>query len=61
MVLKIKLIQKNGFGPFDENIFSWNQDERNKIKKLSSSLEEALITLDKDRVFWLRTTFFLEI
>lgn len=43
--------RENGFGPFDENIFSWSQEDRNKIKKLPSSLEEALRALERDRDF----------
>ncbi len=50
--------KENGFGPFDENIFSWSQEERNKIKKLPSSLEEALFALDKDREFLVMNNVF---
>jgi glutamine synthetase len=50
--------KENGFGPYDEDIFSWTQEERNKIKKLPSTLEEALISLDKDHDFLVKNDVF---
>ncbi len=49
---------ENGFGPFDEDIFSWTPEERNKIKKLPTSLEESLRALDKDRSFLVKNDVF---
>lgn len=49
---------ENGFGPYDEDIFSWTQEERNKIKKLPSSLEESLKSLEKDHDFLVKNDVF---
>jgi glutamine synthetase len=43
--------RKHGFGPIDEDIFSWPKEKREKIKKLPTSLELALNSLNKDREF----------
>ena len=40
-----------GFGPIDENIFAWTDEQRSKIKSLPSSLNEALIALENDHEF----------
>ena len=50
--------KENGFGPYDENIFSWTDEQRLKIKKLPSSLDEALTSLDSDREFLLKNNVF---
>jgi len=44
---------KAGFGPFDEDIFSWPPERRAAIKSLPGSLDEALNALDVDRSFLL--------
>ena len=44
---------KEGFGPFDINIFDLPEKERQKIKPLPSSLSEALDELEKDHDFLL--------
>ena len=31
-----------GFGPIDQNIFAWRDEQRSQIKALPSSLDEAL-------------------
>jgi glutamine synthetase len=40
-----------GFGPIDDNIFAWNDEQRSKIKPLPSSLNEALSSLERDHAF----------
>ena len=40
-----------GFGPIDENIFSWSDEQRAHIKPLPSSLNEALYALEADHAF----------
>jgi glutamine synthetase len=40
-----------GFGPIDEDIFSWSPEKRRAIKSLPTSLPEALSALDADRAF----------
>ena len=40
-----------GFGPIDENIFAWSDEQRAHIKPLPSSLNEALYALEADHAF----------
>ena len=40
-----------GFGPIDENIFAWSDEQRAHIKPLPSSLNEALHALEADHDF----------
>jgi len=42
---------KEGFGPFDINIFELPEKEFERIKPLPSSLSEALDELEKDHKF----------
>lgn len=42
-----------GFGPIDEDVFSWSEDQRARIKRLPGSLEEALAALGADHEFLL--------
>jgi glutamine synthetase len=41
----------NGFGPIDQNIFAWTDEQRGAIKSLPSSLNEALRALEADHDF----------
>ena len=43
--------QVNGFGPFDDNIFNWSQEERDRLVSIPSNLEEALFELEQDYEF----------
>ncbi len=45
--------EKLGFGPVDEDIFSWPEERRLSITALPSSLEEALDALEADHQFLL--------
>ncbi len=47
-----------GFGPIDENIFNWNEEQRRAIKPLPSSLREALDALASDHDFLLAADVF---
>jgi glutamine synthetase len=40
-----------GFGPFDQNIFAWSEEQRTKIKGLPTSLDDALDALEADHEF----------
>jgi glutamine synthetase len=40
-----------GYGPIDDDIFSWTSEQRATIKPLPTSLEEALSSLEKDHDF----------
>ncbi len=42
-----------GFGPIDQNIFTWSEEQRRAIKPLPASLREALDALEKDCDFLL--------
>jgi glutamine synthetase len=41
----------SGFGPIDQNIFAWTDEQRSKIKAPPSSLNEALRALEADHKF----------
>ena len=47
-----------GFGPIDQNIFAWNEEQRQSIKPLPASLKEALDALEKDHDFLLQGDVF---
>ncbi len=49
-----------GFGPVDEDIFSWAEDRRAAIKALPSSLSAALDALEEDHEFLLSGEVFDE-
>jgi glutamine synthetase len=50
-----------GFGPIDENVFEWTEEERRtKIKPLSTSLKGALDHLKEDHAFLLEGDVFPE-
>ena len=49
-----------GFGPIDQNIFGWSDEQRNAIKPLPASLREALEALEKDHDFLLQGEVFDE-
>ena len=51
---------KEGFGPFDFNIFDLPEEEKKKIGALPTSLEEALISLEEDHDFLLKDGVFDE-
>ena len=40
-----------GFGPIDQNVFTWTDEQRSRIKALPSSLDEALLALEIDHEF----------
>jgi glutamine synthetase len=42
-----------GFGPYDEDVFSWPAEKRAAIKALPTSLEQALEALERDHDFLL--------
>ncbi len=48
----------HGFGPINEDIFSWSAEQRASIKSLPTSLEEALTALSNDHQFLLENDVF---
>jgi glutamine synthetase len=51
---------KEGFGPFDENIFDWPEERRRQIRALPTSLFDALQALQSDHDFLLQGGIFSE-
>jgi glutamine synthetase len=49
-----------GFGPIDEDVFSWSDEKRSAIKHLPDSLDEALRALEADHDFLLAGNVFSE-
>jgi glutamine synthetase len=47
-----------GFGPIDQNIFTWSDEQRAAIKPLPASLREALDALEHDHEFLLQGDVF---
>jgi glutamine synthetase len=47
-----------GFGPYDEDVFSWPAEKRAQIKALPTSLDEALDALEHDHEFLLEGDVF---
>jgi glutamine synthetase len=47
-----------GFGPYDEDVFSWPPEKRARIKALPTSLDEALDALERDHEFLLEGSVF---
>jgi glutamine synthetase len=47
-----------GFGPYDEDVFSWPAEKRAHIKALPTSLDEALDALERDHDFLLEGSVF---
>jgi glutamine synthetase len=50
--------RKAGFGPIDQNIFTWTEEQRKSIKPLPGSLREALDALEQDHAFLLEGEVF---
>ncbi len=49
-----------GYGPIDQNIFTWSDEQRNAIKPLPTSLYDALHALEDDHEFLLKGGVFDE-
>ncbi|MCP4631392.1 MAG: type I glutamate--ammonia ligase [candidate division Zixibacteria bacterium] len=49
---------EEGYGPYDENVFNWNEQQRSKLQYLPFSLLEALECLKKDHEFLLKGDVF---
>lgn len=42
---------REGYGPYDFNLYNLTEEEKKKIKSLPRNLDEALDELEKDHVF----------
>jgi len=49
-----------GFGPINENIFTWSEEKRASIKSLPTSLGQALDALEKDHEYLMNDGVFDE-
>ncbi|MBN1327104.1 MAG: type I glutamate--ammonia ligase [Candidatus Cloacimonetes bacterium] len=45
--------RENGYGPYDENIFKWSEQEQSRLHSIPASLEEALAALQEDHEYLL--------
>ena len=50
---KIMPTPENGYGPFDDNVFKWSDEEQAKLASIPTSLEEALEALKADKDYLL--------
>jgi glutamine synthetase len=51
---------ENGYGPFDDNVFKWSDEEQAKLHSIPTSLEEALEALMEDHEYLLAGDVFNE-
>lgn len=49
-----------GYGPIDQNIFNWTEEQRKAIRPLPASLREAIDALERDHEFLLQGKVFDE-
>ena len=57
---KIMPTPENGYGPYDDNVFSWSDEEQDKLHAIPTSLEEALEALQEDHQYLLAGGVFNE-
>jgi glutamine synthetase len=57
---KIMPTPENGYGPFDDNVFKWSDEEQAKLHSIPTSLEEALEALMEDHEYLLAGDVFNE-
>ena len=50
---KIMPTPENGYGPFDDNVFKWSDEQQEKLHSIPTSLEEALQALEEDHDYLL--------
>ncbi len=50
---KIMPTPENGYGPFDDNVFKWSDEDQAKLYSIPTSLEEALEALQEDHDYLL--------
>ncbi len=55
---KIMPTKENGYGPFDDNVFKWSEEEQAKLYSIPTSLEEALEALKQDHDYLLEGDVF---
>ena len=55
---KIMPTPENGYGPFDDNVFDWDDDKQSKLRDVPTSLSEALDALKEDNEYLLAGNVF---
>jgi len=55
---KIMPTKDNGYGPYDDNIYTWTEDQQSKLHAIPTNLEEALHALDEDHEYLLKGDVF---
>jgi glutamine synthetase len=55
---KIMPTPENGYGPFDDNVFAWSEEQQEKLHSIPRSLEEALEALKEDHEYLLQGEVF---
>jgi glutamine synthetase len=60
IINKIMPTPENGYGPFDDNVFAWSEEEQKKLNSIPTSLEEALQALQEDHEYLLQGEVFNE-
>jgi glutamine synthetase len=43
--------ERNGFGPFDDNVFAWSEERQSSLTPVPATLEEALAALAEDHAY----------
>ncbi len=50
--------KENGFGPFDDNVFTWSEEQKSKLVSVPATLEVALQELERDYDYLLAGSVF---
>lgn len=48
---KIMPTKENGYGPYDDNIYTWTEEQQTKLHAIPTNLEEALNALKEDHEY----------
>jgi glutamine synthetase len=57
---KIMPTKENGYGPYDDNIYTWTEEQQTKLHAIPTNLEEALNALKEDHEYLLEGNVFNE-
>ncbi len=56
----IRPTPENGMGPFDDNVYAWSDERKDRLTSVPASLEEALEALEEDHEYLLAGDVFNE-
>jgi glutamine synthetase len=51
---------KNGFGPFDDNVFTWSEEKKSTLASIPANLKEAMEALKSDHAYLTESGVFNE-